>query len=963
MPRWQKLLRHDALIHRYKEAVRNALAFGYPGGRAGRALAERSSTDRAPAGMEPLEPRLLLSGTVTGTVFYDLDADGVQDGGEPAYENATIYVDENDDGVKQAGETDSTTTNSSGVYSLTVPTSPPDQIIQIVVPTDWSVSLPGSGGYVEQIASGTYSGRDFGLSTSATISTANTTVDEAASFTLNLSAPGLSTPSWDIDWGDGSTSSDVTGSSTTHTYADGDNGYTITATATDGTNSNIVIASNQLNMTVEDVAPHSGILYRSNSAAAFGQYVEGYSADYTAAFQHPGQEDITGISYDWGDGTSPTVFTQNDLDTKVTVGAFTFVNLGSYTYYDSGTFTPKITITTDDSGPVELTLPAVTIGNVDANISIVDYTASVNAGEVFELDLQASFPANVQDTVEAWEVKWGDGDQESVTVSSLTRSFAHIYDDPGTYQIEIRALDGDGSWTNYAETIIGDLNNDQFVGIDDLNIVLTHWNQTVTPGDLSMGDPSGDGFVGVDDLNLILTNWNKQSSGLEVTVGESSGPSVIEVTTRADEDSTLGYMSLREAIRLANSHDGHDTITFASGVAGTITMSEGQFLITDDLDIIGLGADELTIDGDGGSRVFKIDSGIEALIEGLTLTGGLSEGTSLGGGGIFSEGDLTLHAVYLHDNHTGGIGGYGLSGGGYGSGIHQSGGSLYVVNSTIANNSGAIVGGGIYVDDSEAVNVINSTISGNTAQGIGGGIGVLSASEHVSVALLNSTITDNSTGIVVGEYQIGIGGGVALSDDTATIIHNTIIADNYNGVDPDTGDISLGPEAVISSNSSNNLIGYEPTTGNGIDDGVNGNIVGGEGANPAVDPLLSTLGDNGGPTPTHSLLTNSPALDAGSNSRAVDASQTPLTTDQRGPGFGRIAAYTGGASIVDIGAVEMQSGNLYVSGDSSVEVDETYTLDVEIVDPEGRSGTVHIDWGDGSTESEITLTDGVIGIV
>ena len=53
----------------------------------------------------------------------------------------------------------------------------------------------------------------------------------------------------------------------------------------------------------------------------------------------------------------------------------------------------------------------------------------------------------------------------------------------------------------------GDLNLDGFVGIDDLNIVLSNWNQTIPPGN-PWADPSGDGFVGIDDLNTVLGNWN-----------------------------------------------------------------------------------------------------------------------------------------------------------------------------------------------------------------------------------------------------------------------------------------------------------------------------------------------------------------------------------------------------------------------------------------------------------------------
>ena len=59
-----------------------------------------------------------------------------------------------------------------------------------------------------------------------------------------------------------------------------------------------------------------------------------------------------------------------------------------------------------------------------------------------------------------------------------------------------------------AAPIIGDLNNDSFVGLDDLDIILMNWNQTVAAGDLLAGDPSGDGYVGLDDLDLLLNNWN-----------------------------------------------------------------------------------------------------------------------------------------------------------------------------------------------------------------------------------------------------------------------------------------------------------------------------------------------------------------------------------------------------------------------------------------------------------------------
>jgi phospholipase/lecithinase/hemolysin len=58
-------------------------------------------------------------------------------------------------------------------------------------------------------------------------------------------------------------------------------------------------------------------------------------------------------------------------------------------------------------------------------------------------------------------------------------------------------------------TIPGDLDFDGFVGINDLNTVLSNWNTNVSPGNPLFGDPTHDGFVGIEDLNLILANWNE----------------------------------------------------------------------------------------------------------------------------------------------------------------------------------------------------------------------------------------------------------------------------------------------------------------------------------------------------------------------------------------------------------------------------------------------------------------------
>jgi len=62
----------------------------------------------------------------------------------------------------------------------------------------------------------------------------------------------------------------------------------------------------------------------------------------------------------------------------------------------------------------------------------------------------------------------------------------------------------------FVPPLTGDINADGFVGIDDLNLILSSWNQSVPIGSITHGDiaGNGDGFIGIDDLNVLLSNWN-----------------------------------------------------------------------------------------------------------------------------------------------------------------------------------------------------------------------------------------------------------------------------------------------------------------------------------------------------------------------------------------------------------------------------------------------------------------------
>ena len=91
-------------------------------------------------GLEPLEPRLLLSASITGEVWDDLNGDSVQDGGEPGLDGVTIYLDLDDDGELDGGEP-STVTSGGGMYSV-IDVVPDTYVVRQVVPAGYAQTFP-----------------------------------------------------------------------------------------------------------------------------------------------------------------------------------------------------------------------------------------------------------------------------------------------------------------------------------------------------------------------------------------------------------------------------------------------------------------------------------------------------------------------------------------------------------------------------------------------------------------------------------------------------------------------------------------------------------------------------------------------------------------------------------------------------------------------------------------------------
>src|ERR1035438_9188762 len=79
---------------------------------------------------------------------------------------------------------------------------------------------------------------------------------------------------------------------------------------------------------------------------------------------------------------------------------------------------------------------------------------------------------------------------------------------------------------------------------------------------------------------------------------------VTNLFVTSTDDSGVG--SLRQAITTANASGG-GTILFAS-IFGTITLTNGELLITTNMNIVGPGAIVLAVSGNFASRVFNVRS-------------------------------------------------------------------------------------------------------------------------------------------------------------------------------------------------------------------------------------------------------------------------------------------------------------------------------------------------------------------
>jgi hypothetical protein len=346
-----------------------------------------------------------------------------------------------------------------------------------------------------------------------------------------------------------------------------------------------------------------------------------------------------------------------------------------------------------------------------------------------------------------------------------------------------------------------------------------------------------------------------------------------------------GPGSLRNAVTAAGPGE---IINFTNGLAGVITLTSGVLTISNDLTILGPGAEKLAIDGNYSDEVFRISGGT-VLISGLTITNGLG---NINGGGLYNQGTVTLSNCMVCGNASVIYGGGGL----------WNDGIMNIIGCTIYSNTAGYYGGGgggIYNNVGYTMTISNSTVFGNSATNFGGGGGIFNAGPLTITAC---TIASN----LVDSGASGVGGGIQNWNGNPTLlIMNTIVAGNSSSsiTNPDVNGVftSRGYNLIGITNGSS---GWSPPRVLGDQRGA---------LSAPIDPKLGPLQDNGGPTLTMALLFTSPALDKG-NSFGLGSDQRGRPRPHELPSFTKAAGGDGS----DIGAYELVPPALNLSVETNV---------------------------------------------
>jgi predicted outer membrane repeat protein len=305
------------------------------------------------------------------------------------------------------------------------------------------------------------------------------------------------------------------------------------------------------------------------------------------------------------------------------------------------------------------------------------------------------------------------------------------------------------------------------------------------------------GTFNIDDLGI----WQGQLSASDVQklYGQGIGSAVadtaaVQLTDRT-APRTLTVTNLLDGavppagslrFELAAAASG-DTVAFANNLAGqTVNLSAGQLELMNNVTVQGPTTGKVTINANGRSRIFEVDTGITATLRNLTLVNGFAANTATNsgyGGAVEALGNLSVSNV-LFVNNTAALGGGAISTYGTLANVLTVNNAAFTSNKVLAGFGGAIGNAGATGPVTSTISVLNSSFTDNNAPSGGGAIDYVifssSAAGNYSLSVANDTFTGN---------QGANGGAIYANDSPNTGVHLTISVTNSDFSD----NIAFGP--------------------------------------------------------------------------------------------------------------------------------------------------------------------------
>ncbi|XWN29399.1 MAG: calcium-binding protein [Devosia sp.] len=219
---------------------------------------------------------------------------------------------------------------------------------------------------------------------------------------------------------------------------------------------------------------------------------------------------------------------------------------------------------------------------------------------------------------------------------------------------------------------------------------------------------------------------------------------IIVVDTVEDENDGAGVgtgTSLREAIAEANSNAGADKIVFDPSLASqTLTLTLGQLTIVDTLSIDGtFGPDQMrqvTIDGNGSTRIFNIVEGTAVDLADLNIRDGRTIDGKGGTAILHGGGELTLENVSLWRMEANGENAKGAA-------IYLKSGVLDLANVSISEAEAQGDGGAIALEGGADLIANDLHVSHSNTFGDGADGGAIWASAGSDIAIVDGHFLRN----------------------------------------------------------------------------------------------------------------------------------------------------------------------------------------------------------------------------